>query len=72
LLFVFRVKWKGVGNTDPAIGMVRNHLVIELGGVRRFLKLPAGCSRMEPGSVQLSENKFEIDFVAKESEWPRS
>lgn len=72
LLFVFRVKWKGVGNTDPAIGMVRNHLVIELGGVRRFLKLPAGCSRMEPGSVQLSKNKFEIDFVVKESEWPRS
>ncbi len=72
LTFAFQVKWKGVGNADPAIGLMRNHLVIDVGGVRSFMELPAACSRMEPGVVRLSKNKFEIDFVAKESEWPRS
>lgn len=70
--FVFRVKWKGVGECEPAIGLFRNQLVIDVGGVRRFVELPAACSRMEPGSVRLSKNKFEIDFAVKESEWPRS
>jgi len=72
LSFVFRVKWKGVGDCEPAIGLVRNRLVIDVGGVRSFVELPAACSRMEPGSVRLFKNKFEIDFVVKESEWPRS
>lgn len=72
LTFVFRVKWKGVGGCEPAIGLVRNRLVIDVGGVRSFVELPAACSRMEPGSVRLSKNKFEIDFAVKESEWPRS
>jgi hypothetical protein len=72
LTFVFRVKWKGVGGWEPAIGLVRNRLVIDVGGVRRFVELPAACSRMEPGSVRLSKNKFEIDFAVNESEWPRS
>jgi hypothetical protein len=72
LKFVFRVKWNGVGACKPAVGLVRNQLVVDVGGVRRFLELPAACSRMEPGSVLLSKNKFEIDFAVKESEWPRS
>lgn len=72
LRFVFRVKWKGVGDCEPAIGLFRNQLVIDVGGVRSFVELPAACSRMEPGNVRLSKNKFEIDLVVKESEWPRS
>jgi hypothetical protein len=72
LTFVYRVKWKGVGEYKPAFGLVRNRLVIDLGGIRSFVELPAACSRMEPGSVRLSKNKFEIDFTARESEWPRS
>ncbi len=72
LTFAFEVKWKGVGSTKPAIGLMRNHLVLEVSGVRRFIELPAACSRMEPGDVRLSKNRFEIDFVVKESEWPRS
>ena len=72
LIFAFRVKWKGVGGSKPAIGLVRNRMVIDLGGVRRFVELPAACSRMEAGSVQLSKNTFVINFVVKESEWPRS
>lgn len=70
--FVFKVKWKGVGNTDVAIGLTGNHVLIDVGGVRSFVELPAACSRMEPGSVRLAKNKFEIDFVVKESEWPTS
>ncbi len=72
LRFVFRVKWKGVGECEPAIGLFRNQLVIDVGGVRSFVELPAACSRMEPGTVRLSKNKFEIDLSVKESEWPRS
>jgi hypothetical protein len=72
LRFVFRVKWKGIGDCEPAIGVFRNQLVIDVGGVRSFVELPAACSRMEPGSVRLSKNKFEIDLAVKESEWPRS
>jgi hypothetical protein len=72
LTFAFHVKWKGVGKSEPAIGIVRNHLVIDVGGVRSFVELPAACSRMEPGSVHLSKNKFVVDFSVKESEWPRS
>jgi hypothetical protein len=72
LRFVFRVKWKGIGDCEPAIGVFRNRLVIDVGGVRSFVELPAACSRMEPGSVRLSKNKFEIDLAVKESEWPRS
>lgn len=72
LTFAFHVKWKSVGKSNPAIGLVRNHLVIDVGGVRRFMELPAACSRMEPGSVQLSKNKFEVAFYVKESDWPRS
>jgi hypothetical protein len=70
--FDFVVKWKGVGNLDLAIGLMRNHLLIELGGVRHYLPLPAACSRMEAGSVTLSKNKFSVSFVVNESEWPRS
>jgi len=72
LTFAFHVRWKGVGKRGPAIGIVRNHLVIDVGGVRSFVELPAACSRMEAGSVHLSKNKFEVDFSVKESEWPRS
>jgi hypothetical protein len=36
------------------------------------MELPSACSRMEPGSVRLFKNKFEIDFAVKEREWPRS
>jgi hypothetical protein len=72
LTFTFHVKWKGVGKSEPAIGIVRNHLVIDVGGVRSFVELPAACSRMEAGSVYLSKNKFAVDFSVKESEWPRS
>ena len=72
LQFVFTVKWKGVGNTDVAIGLIGNHVIIDVGGVRSFVELPAACSRMEPGSVRLAKNKFEINFVVKESEWPAS
>ena len=72
LTFAFHVKWRGVGKSEPAIGIVRNHLVIDVGGVRNFMELPAACSRMEPGSVRLSKNKFEVGFSVKESEWPRS
>jgi hypothetical protein len=69
--FAFHVKWKGVRKSDPAIGIARNHLVMDVGGVRRFVELPAACSRMEAGSVRLLKNKFEVDFSVKESEWPR-
>lgn len=72
LKFVFRVKWKGLGECDPAVGLVRNRLVIDVGGVRSFMELPSACTRMEPGSVRLFKNKFEIDFAVKEREWPRS
>ena len=72
LTFAFHVKWKGVGKSEPAIGIVRNHLVIDVGGVRSFVELPAACSRMQAGFVRLSKNKFEVDFSVKESEWPRS
>ncbi len=71
LTFAFHVKWKGVGKSDPAIGILRNHLVIDVGGVRSFVELPAACSRMEPGSVRLSKNRFEVDFSVKEIEWPQ-
>lgn len=71
MTFAFRVKWKGVGKSDPAIGVFQNHLVIDVGGVRRFVELPAACSRMEPESVRLSKHKFEVNFTIKESEWPR-
>lgn len=72
LTFVFHISWRGVGNTDPQVGMIRNHVVVDLGGVRKFLELPAACSRMEPGVVKVSRNKFAIEFAVKESEWPRS
>ena len=71
-IFSFEVKWKGVGNMDLAVGLMRNHLVLELSGVRRFVELPAACSRMEPGVVQLSKNRLALDFTVDESEWPRS
>jgi len=71
-IFSFEVKWKGVGNMDLAVGLMRNHLVLELSGVRRFVELPAACSRMEPGVVRLSKNRLALDFTVDESEWPRS
>ena len=61
-----------MGSTDLAVGLLRNHLVLDLGGVRHFVELPAACSRMEPGVVQLFKNKMTIDFTVDESEWPRS
>ena len=71
-IFSFQLKWKGVGSTELAVGILRNHLVLDLGGVRHFVELPAACSRMEPGVVQLFKNKMTIDFTVDESEWPRS
>ena len=69
LIFSFEMKWKGVGNTDLALGIMRNHLVLELGGVRHFVELPAACSRMEPGVVHVSKNRLAIGFTVDESAW---
>lgn len=70
--YTFRVKWKGAARTRIDVGILRNHLVLDLGGVRRFLELPAACSRMESIKGRVSLDSIGIDFMVNEEEWPRS
>nr|MCH9830422.1 hypothetical protein [Actinomycetes bacterium] len=70
--YTFKVKWTGAARTRIDVGILRNHLVLDLGGVRRFLELPAACSRMESIKARVSIDSIEIDFMVNEKEWPRS
>ena len=70
--YTFLVKWTGAAHTRIDVGILRNHLVLDLGGVRRFLELPAACSRMESIKARVSLDSIEIDFMVNEKEWPRS
>jgi hypothetical protein len=70
--YTFKVKWKGAARTRIDVGVLRNHLVLDLGGVRRFVELPAACSRMESIKARVSLDSIGIDFMVNEKEWPRS
>lgn len=70
--YLYVLALKRVGSLDLNVGIVENYAVIEYRGVRRYLALPAACSRMHAHNVTLSSEHISIYFTVKEELWPKT
>ena len=68
--FLYVMDFKDAVALDVSVGISENFLVLQLGEVRRFIQLPAACSRMQANSATLSTKNISIYFTIKEELWP--
>lgn len=68
--YLYVLALKRVGSLQIDVGIVENYAVIDHHGVRRFLPLPAACSRMHAHNVTVSSEHISIYFTVKEELWP--
>lgn len=68
--YLYVLGLKRVGSLHIEVGILENYVVIDHHGVRRFLALPAACSRMHARNVTVSSEHISIYFTVKEELWP--
>jgi hypothetical protein len=68
--FLYAIDYPGAKKNDLNIGIYENNLVVQLDGVRRFIQLPAACSRMQAHNCTLSSSHIAVYFTVKEELWP--
>lgn len=68
--FNYVIEFSGAKKLDLNVGIFENCVVIELGPIRRFLQLPAACSRMQAQKCTLSSSHISVHFTIKENLWP--
>lgn len=68
--FLYVIDFPGARKVNLNIGVFENCVVIELEGVRRFIQLPAACSRMQAHNCTLTSTHIALYFTVKEDLWP--
>ena len=69
--FLYVMEFKNAAALDISVGISENCVVVQLAGVRRFIQLPAACSRMQAHNATLNSKNISIYFTAREELWPR-
>lgn len=70
--YLYILALKRVGSLQIDVGILENYVVIDHHSVRRFIALPAACSRMHAHNVTVSSEHISIYFTVKEELWPIS
>jgi hypothetical protein len=68
--FLYIMDFPEARKIDMHVGIIDNYAVIDFGGFRRYLQLPAACSRMQAHNCTLSSTHIALYFTVKEDLWP--
>lgn len=68
--YLYVIDFPDAKKLNLLVGIFDNHCVIELMGVRRYLQLPAACSRMQAHNCTLSSTHIALYFTVQEDLWP--
>ena len=68
--FLYIVDFPEARKIDMHVGIIDNYAVIDFGGFRRYLQLPAACSRMQAHNCTLSSTHISLYLTVKEELWP--
>ncbi len=68
--YLYVIDFPAAKKMDLRVGILDNHCVFELMGVRRYLQLPAACSRMQARNCTLSSTHIALYFTVQEDLWP--
>jgi hypothetical protein len=68
--YLYVMEFKNAAALAISVGICDNCAVVQLDEVRRFVPLPAACSRMQAHNAILSSQNISIYFTVKEELWP--
>ena len=68
--FLYVMEFKNAAALDISVGISDNCVVLQLAEVRRFIQLPAACSRMQAHNATLGSKNISIYFTVREELWP--